>query len=167
MTKPEVSSTHYDILALPPPHPSVPSPTETTIKLAYHRALLAHHPDKSLPHASNAGYTIDEITLAYRVLSDAHTRASYDRSIATRSANATRTCAGDGPAAELVDLDELACDEDIGVWYRGCRCGQERAFRLREEDLERAMREGEKEVIAGCGGCSLWIRVMFERVDER
>ena len=167
MSKSEVSPTHYDILALPPPHPSAPSPTETTIKLAYHRALLAHHPDKSLPLSNNARYTIDEITLAYRVLSDASTRASYNRTIATRSANATRSCAGDGPAAELVDLDELAYDEDTEVWYRACRCGQERGFRLREEDLEKAMREGEMEVIAGCGGCSLWIRVMFEWVDER
>lgn len=50
-------------------------------------------------------------------------------------------------------------------WTRGCRCGAEQGFRILEEELEDAERRGEKEVLVGCEGCSLWVRVGFD-VEE-
>jgi diphthamide biosynthesis protein 4 len=50
-------------------------------------------------------------------------------------------------------------------WTRACRCGDEKGYRILEEELEDAERRGEKEVLVGCEGCSLWVRVGFE-VEE-
>ena len=50
-------------------------------------------------------------------------------------------------------------------WTRACRCGADRGFRILEEELEDAEVRGEKEVLVGCEGCSLWVRVGFE-VEE-
>ena len=165
MTKPGASLTHYEVLTLPSPDSSLPTPTQATIKLAYHRALLAHHPDKSHPTSMNARYTVDEITLAYRVLSDIITRASYDKSLLTSPREALKPSVDGAPACEIVDLDDLAYDDIEDVWYRGCRCGQEKGFVVTEEQLEKAAQEGQKEVITGCGGCSLWVRVLFGVVE--
>jgi len=65
---------------------------------------------------------------------------------------------------EIVDLDDLHLDEEKGIWYRGCRCGDDRGFLIREEDLEEAADEGE--VSVGCRGCSLWLKVLFGVVEE-
>jgi len=48
------------------------------------------------------------------------------------------------------------------TWTRGCRCGADRGFSILEEELEDAEERGEKEVLVGCVGCSLWVRVGFE-----
>lgn len=50
-------------------------------------------------------------------------------------------------------------------WSRGCRCGAEKGFRILERELEDAETRGEKEVLVGCEGCSLWVRVGFD-VEE-
>jgi diphthamide biosynthesis protein 4 len=53
-------------------------------------------------------------------------------------------------------------------WTRACRCGMEKGYTILEEELEDAEQRGEGEVLVGCGGCSLWVRVGFgsEEVDE-
>ncbi|KAF2185063.1 hypothetical protein K469DRAFT_169977 [Zopfia rhizophila CBS 207.26] len=51
------------------------------------------------------------------------------------------------------------------VWMRACRCGDERGFRIEESELEGAERRGESEVLVGCQGCSLWVRVGFEVLE--
>jgi len=48
------------------------------------------------------------------------------------------------------------------TWTRACRCGADRGFSILEEELEDAEERGEKEVLVGCSGCSLWVRVGFE-----
>ena len=50
-------------------------------------------------------------------------------------------------------------------WTRACRCGAEAGFRILESELEDAEGRGEKEVLVGCEGCSLWVRVGFD-VEE-
>ncbi|KAF2200749.1 hypothetical protein GQ43DRAFT_463733 [Delitschia confertaspora ATCC 74209] len=50
-------------------------------------------------------------------------------------------------------------------WTRPCRCGSACGFRVSEEELERCVERGEKEVLVGCAGCSLWVRVGFEVLD--
>ncbi|KAH8731438.1 diphthamide biosynthesis protein 4 [Phaeosphaeriaceae sp. PMI808] len=47
-------------------------------------------------------------------------------------------------------------------WSRACRCGAGKGFKILEEELEDAEERGEKEVLVGCEGCSLWVRVGFE-----
>ncbi|KAL1595755.1 hypothetical protein SLS60_009444 [Paraconiothyrium brasiliense] len=50
-------------------------------------------------------------------------------------------------------------------WTRECRCGAEKGFVIKERELEEAEARGEKEVLVGCEGCSLWVRVGFD-VEE-
>jgi len=47
-------------------------------------------------------------------------------------------------------------------WTRACRCGAEKGFRILEKELEDAEERGEREVLVGCEGCSLWVRVEFD-----
>lgn len=159
------------------------------LKVAYHKALLRHHPDKagavtqdeatkrsahdaiSSPsrwtdeRATQRTYSIDEITTAYKTLSDPALRLEYDRTLRLdRLKVAEREKTGDvfHTGLEIVDLEDLACDEygeDGTCWYRGCRCGDERGFLVREEDLEREADHGE--IVVGCRGCSLWLKVLF------
>ncbi|KAK2761277.1 Diphthamide biosynthesis protein 4 [Arachnomyces sp. PD_36] len=221
------TTTHYHILNLPHPSSSSSSSSPSTplspqsLKLAYHRALLRHHPDKSSAsstrtktktkgattsstptNAPSAGssrqsdgdariYTIDEITAAYKTLSDPRARAEYDRELrlsrATTAGDAGVNTGSSGgeddifhTGLETVDLEDLGyvdVDVDVdldgegdsgevggGYWYRSCRCGDEKGFFLMEGDLER---EGEAgEILVGCKGCSLWLRVLFAVVED-
>lgn len=65
---------------------------------------------------------------------------------------------------ETVDLDDFEFDESRIVWYRSCRCGDERGFTIEETDLEEAAEDGELNV--GCKGCSLWLKVLYGVVVE-
>ncbi|KAL9095623.1 MAG: hypothetical protein Q9165_002055 [Trypethelium subeluteriae] len=144
-----------------------------SIKLAYRKALLLHHPDKTSqtpPHNSSdfsppktSVPTIDDISFAYQVLSNPRTRTEYDRQLLLQSRTTTRRKEDDAEAfhsgLDTVDLDDLAYDEEEGVWTRECRCGQERGFVVTEVELEREVESGE--VCVGCRGCSLWLRVVF------
>ncbi|KAF2239339.1 hypothetical protein EV356DRAFT_170730 [Viridothelium virens] len=145
-----------------------------SIKRAYRRALLLHHPDKTSqtpPPRNPSSFnpqktsvpTIDDISLAYQVLSDPRTRTAYDRQLLLQSRTAPRRKEDDAETfhsgLDTVDLDDLAYDEGDGVWTRECRCGQERGFVVTELELEREVESGE--VCVGCRGCSLWLRVVF------
>ncbi|KAL2362825.1 hypothetical protein RJZ56_004296 [Blastomyces dermatitidis] len=241
------TTTHYSILNIPypPPHRLL----KPDVKLAYHRALLKHHPDKSrtassnpaktpttsiafrtngastgtnsnsqymtdrettttssittitteasnpagtakvsppLPHAPQLRYTIDQITTAYKVLSDPVARAEYDRSLRLLGINGDRHGHGHGDdegtpfrtSMEVFDLDDMQMADGTfgpdfgtnsddngsgGTWYHSCRCGEEKGFVVLEEELEREAERGE--VVVGCRGCSLWATVVFA-VDE-
>lgn len=172
---------HYTILNLPFTDSPNSILSKQKIKLAYHKALLKHHPDK-VGEASDLQqtqwatkdntartYTIDEITTAYRTLSDSRARAEYDRALRLdRAKTAEREKTGDvfHTGLEIVDLEDLACDEsneDAVCWYRGCRCGDDRGFTVTEDDLEREAEHGE--IVIGCRGCSLWLKILFA-VDD-
>lgn len=189
----------YEILNIPFPGPSTTPFPKQQLKIAYHKALLKYHPDKapsanaiaqeqattttSFPLPSSGDYepswtqnkpiTIGEITTAYKTLSDATLRAEYDRSLRLdRSRLAEREKNGGAvfhTGLEVVDLEDLACDEDSNpeggdIWYRGCRCGDERGFSVSERDLEREAEHGE--IVVGCRGCSLWMKVLFAVEDD-
>ncbi|KAJ5550400.1 hypothetical protein N7461_005098 [Penicillium sp. DV-2018c] len=179
----------YEILSLPFTGSSSKVLSKQQIKLSYHKALLKHHPDKAGAVARETGlnegttststpnsffarsgdnsrqpYTIDQITAAYKTLSDPVLRAEYDRSLRLdRLKVAEREKTGDvfHTGLEVVDLEDLSCEEgEAGdCWYRGCRCGDERGFLVNEEDLGREAEHGE--IIIGCRGCSLWLKVLF------
>lgn len=171
--------------------------------MAYHRALLKYHPDKAnnnapiastttavtgyddgviLPAATTTRtYTIDEITTAYRTISDPRLRAEYDRSLRLKSEHGQNK-GGDAhyrTGLEIIDLEDMLYGDGGGgdddhvdnnnnnnnaFWYRSCRCGDDRGFLITEQDLEREAEHGE--IVVGCRGCSLWVKVLFAVEDE-
>lgn len=165
---------YYQILHLPfGPSTSL---TKQQLKLAYHKALLQHHPDKAGPtelraseneggSPSTSTYSIDEITTAYKTLSDPILRAEYDRVLRldrVRGAEREKTGYVFHTGLEVVDLEDLEegdGDGEGGVWFRGCRCGDERGFIVSENELEEEVEAGE--IVVGCRGCSLWLKVLF------
>jgi len=168
---------YYDFLGIPHRRGDTLL-TTNDIKHAYHRALLQHHPDKiidqttptALSHHARPGkatLTIDQITTAFKVLSDPQTKAEYDRSVSLRAqaahgglSHSQRYFSG----LDTVDLDDLAYDESCGYWWRACRCGQEQGFLVTETDLERNAQNGE--LLTGCRGCSLWLKVLYQSAEQ-
>jgi diphthamide biosynthesis protein 4 len=76
MTHPDMQGrTHYDILGLTAS--SAPISLQE-IKAAYHRALLAKHPDKV---SGTSGAELDLVREAWSVLSDDNLRKEYDAKI--------------------------------------------------------------------------------------
>ncbi|KAJ5526209.1 hypothetical protein N7494_012859 [Penicillium frequentans] len=181
----ESSADYYRVLELPFSSNSATPLSNLQIKLAYHKALLKHHPDKAGAVAKQSGladspstssnfystsktdqrsYTIDEITTAYKTLSDPQLRAEYDRSLRLNRAKfAEDTTEVFHTGLETVDLDDMDYDEEDGSWYRGCRCGDERGFSVTENHLESSMDHGE--VVIGCVGCSLYMKILFAAED--
>lgn len=188
----------YEVLNLPfTGSSSVPS--QQQIKVAYHKALLKYHPDKAgsalarQPPAKASvsayddspqtrAFTVDEITNAYRTLSDPVQRAEYDRALRLqrlRSGEKLKSADAFHTGLEVVDLEDLNYEEggpephgdtrdgsgEPGAyWYRGCRCGDEKGFVATEEELEREAQHGE--IVIGCRGCSLWMKVLFAVAEE-
>ena len=180
----------YQVLSLPSPSKGLRAAlTKEQVKSAYHKSLLKHHPDKaSLPSDNSPAttnnysprfqsqsptprvsiYTVDEITAAYRTISDPKLKEEYDRSL--RLSTAEKEKAGGisfRTGLEVVDLEDLVYEEspDTGdFWYRGCRCGDDKGFMVTEEDLEREAEHGE--IVVGCRGCSLWMKILFAVEDD-
>jgi diphthamide biosynthesis protein 4 len=159
------TATHYEILNLPASLLNDPAIPSQSLRNAYRRALLLHHPDKSQTLKSASAYSVDQISTAYAILGDAKSKALYDKKlklqkgwVGLKAEEEFRT------GVEVVDLDDLIEDEENSVWYRGCRCGDERGYEIREQDLEEAAEMGE--ISVGCNGCSLWMRVLFGVVEE-
>lgn len=180
---------YYHILNLPFTTPPA-ALSKQQLKIAYHKALLKHHPDKAISVAATPArthdtktaycsspdrnadtsptFTIDEITAAYKTLSDPALRAEYDRVLRLERVTAGKGDKGAEAAfhtgLEVVDLEDLVCEEmgdgeGLLCWYRGCRCGDERGFMVTEKDLEKEAEHGE--VVIGCRGCSLWMKILF------
>ena len=166
-------ATYYEILQTSPTSLDSQKHPAQALKKAYHRALLIHHPDKRKQPTRappTPSITIDQISLAYAVLSSPSRRAEYDRLLLLSTQRSSST-SGKQPVDSLfqtgienADLDDLAFDAERGEWYRGCRCGNPRAYRFAEPDLEEAADYGE--VMVGCQDCSLWLRVHFAVVED-
>ena len=140
------------------------SQSSENVKNAYHKALLKYHPDRVVSGNSSSArpaVTVDEITQAYKTLSDSKAKAEYDRRLVQAGSP--------GPGGqdvrihhtglETVDLDSLAFDEQTQIWSRSCRCGDRKGFIVSEAELEKHVEDGE--LMVGCKGCSLWLRVLF------
>lgn len=157
---------HYAVLGLPPLSEVHRSIRQQDIKLAYRRALLQHHPDKSAAPSDpvKPKYTVDDITTAYKILSDSLTRSEFDRQLRLQQSHSPQPAAKQLSGLETVDLDDLKLDSLKSAWHRSCRCGNDRGYLITEDDLEKEAEHGE--IITGCGGCSLWLRVVFQQVDE-
>lgn len=128
------------------------------------------------PHPTTT-FTVDQIAVASAVLADARRRSEYDAALSLARAGHHHHHHHQRPrpddfqtGIETVDLDDLVefDDDDAGegrgagggvVWFRGCRCGNERGFEFGEDDLEPVADLGE--LIVGCRDCSLWLKVHF------
>lgn len=163
------------------------------LRRAYRSALLLAHPDKkgaNTPDATSV-HSVDDVKEAYRVLDCAKSRAEYDNwvlrhpgvlDVASGAGGNNGNDIGGGAGGglsqdfilglELLDLSDFEESEYSPAenaaemqWTRACRCGDLAGFRILEVDLEDAEARGEKEVLVGCSGCSLWVRVGFD-VEE-
>lgn len=131
------------------------------LKAAYKHALLRHHPDKHIGNkfsqkVESCSITVDDIALAFKTLSEPHLRAEYDNWLASSSGTITRPS---HTGLETVDLDDLFFDQVTALWSRSCRCGEAHGFVVSEAELEKNAEDGE--LIVGCKGCSLWLRVLY------
>ncbi|KAG4413685.1 hypothetical protein IFR04_013189 [Cadophora malorum] len=164
--------TYYEILGLPQALHDEPNLPAQTLRVAYRRALLQNHPDKSSSnHALNSKatiYSIDQISEAFNTLSNPKSRTKYDQELKLQSATKQHGgVTGEQvfrTGIETVDLDDLEIDEAQSIWYRSCRCGDERGFLIKEADLEEAAEDGE--ISVGCKGCSLWLKVLFGVMED-
>ncbi|CAI7633895.1 unnamed protein product [Penicillium viridicatum] len=154
----------YEILSLPFSGSSSTVLSKQQIKIAYHKALLKHHPDKAGAVARETGLSGSTNSTSTSTPSPLFAKSDGNSSRQLLKV-AEREKTGDvfHTGLEIVDLEDLACEEAEGAdgdcWYRGCRCGDERGFLVNEEDLEREAEHGE--IIIGCRGCSLWLKILF------
>jgi len=106
--------------------------------------------------------------LARDILVDPARRREYDNTLLLKNAQTdiNGTLTGLHPTGlETLDLDDMNYDEEHASWAKTCRCGNIKAYEVSEEDLDIASSDGGHEVLVGCGGCSLFVRVVFEAID--
>jgi diphthamide biosynthesis protein 4 len=149
---------YYQLLGLQHNRTAAVLSSEET-KAAYRRALLQHHPDKQfvkpVTNGKAVSVTVDDIALAYKVLSEPSLRAEYDRWINSQDANGDVKNRVHRTGLETVDLDDLTFDPASALWTRSCRCGEEKGYVVTETELQKNVEDGE--LIVGCKGCSLWL----------
>lgn len=175
---PSGSVNYYQVLGLSPFHPrNHQHISRETIKAAYHRTLLLHHPDKALAKSPNIpiqsrvhnlpALTVDRIVTAYQVLSDSDQKRLYDHQLLreTLHYNLNKQSETKAAVSETVDLEDLIYSEQLTAWQRPCRCGANPAFQVTEQQLESEAQTGE--VLVDCQGCSLRIRVLFQALDDQ
>lgn len=169
----EGSANHYIVLGLAVPQsPDQKPPTIDVLRAAYRQALLRYHPDRAAVQkrskvpakavSEEARHSVDAIVQAYETLANPTSRAAYDDTLLKATSKA-RIVANNKDkqivalSLETVDLEDLDYHEASSQWSKGCRCGS--TYTVSEQQLEDVADEGE--VIVGCQGCSLCIRVVF------
>lgn len=125
-----------------------PTSSYAQIKVAYRRALLKFHPDKS-----KVGNPIDIAKLkdAYNILSSPSLRAEYDQRRRDRASTGPRP-------AQLISLEDFDEAEE-GVWYHTCRCGGA-GYVIKEEHMEAGTH------LIACDSCSEVVWVGYEIFEE-
>ncbi|KAI9720923.1 MAG: Diphthamide biosynthesis protein 4 [Chrysothrix sp. TS-e1954] len=167
----QCTADHYEVLGL-----DKRDVDALVVKAAYRSALLKHHPDKTKGLNRNAQqlrpsnvsrYSIDQITEAFTILSDYRSKQHYDGllALAGRREDGGMPVSGVTTELEDVDLDDMTYSEATKAWTMVCRCGNECAFELSEEDLMQEANAGLGEIFAYCADCSHHIRVAFD-VEE-
>lgn len=187
-TDPEHEPTHFEVLSISARSLDGLDPTDIseTVKKAYRRALLKHHPDKQAQTSSTDNatassatlaqhFTVDQITEAYNVLSDGQQRRKYTRTLrqqtkatssSSTSANVPRRSKSKTAQVETVDLDDMSWSGKRRLYYHACRaCGKARGFTVREDEVEDEDEDFELRV--GCSGCEKELKVIVPAlVDE-
>ncbi|KAI0652547.1 hypothetical protein C8Q79DRAFT_997565 [Trametes meyenii] len=138
-------SDYYGLLAIPY------SASSADVKAAYHRALLAYHPDK---HASrNHSVDIGLLKQAFSTLYDPHLRKNYD------SLRTSVRIGGPRPA-QVVSLEDFEESEDANGnrWTYPCRCGGH--YVVTEDMLDAGQH------LVGCTSCSEAVWAGYKLVQE-
>ena len=169
------STDAYTVLSLPSSSQSRLL-SKATIREAYRKALLAHHPDKRSgftgPTANiNKSCRIDVITEAYRILSTPELRAQLDKKllmVSSKFAPPTSYCEEITVNAEIIDLDDMQYSADDQSWSCKCRCGIDKAFIVSCKDLEEddVVIGQPSELLVACHGCTLWMRICYTVTGE-
>lgn len=187
--------TLFEVLAVSPQSFEGQDPTAQTkiARQAYRRALLKHHPDRQRQQSNeNAAatsdssstssespsqhFTVDQITEAYTVLSDAQERRKYTRTLRSQTKTTSSGSASTNPrrkrrsrasGLETVDLDhDLSWDGKRRLYYRACHgCGTARGFSLKEDEIEDENEEDD-EIILECSGCETEMRVLVPALAD-
>lgn len=193
--KPDREPTFFEVLAISPR--SLDGQDQTSqakiTRQAYRRALLKHHPDRQAQKtdenaaaasdsssASNENssqhFTVDQITEAYTVLSDAKKRREYTRTLRsqtrTKSSGAANTRTKRRQKSRSSGIDTVVLDDDMSwdgkrrLYYRACDgCGKARGFSLREDEIEDDSEE-DFEMILECAGCEKSLNVFVPALDD-
>lgn len=161
---------------------------------AYRRALLKHHPDRQAQNttdekaaassdsssasnrSSSQHFTVDQITEAYTVLSDAKKRREYTRTLRSQTkttvssgayANTKRRRKSRASGADTVVLDDdMSWDGKRKLYYHACDgCGKARGFSLKEDEIEDDSEE-DLELTLQCVGCEKSLRVLVPALDD-
>lgn len=131
------------------------------IKAAYHRLLLAAHPDKTGRADSGA---VARLKAAYRAVGDPARRAAYDAELLEACKKLGFLITGAG--LDVYTLESFDAAEGAQwVWTRDCpRCTARASFELTESDLDGGTADGlgGYQIMVSCQSCSLWITVQYE-----
>ncbi|KAI9151022.1 hypothetical protein H9P43_009637 [Blastocladiella emersonii ATCC 22665] len=148
----------YRVLGIADPSAATPE----SLRAAYRRLALEHHPDKQQVGGEGGGDAgaFAAIADAYRILGDPKARAAYDQWAKTERATSE-------PHFD-VDLDDMtphydpsdSADEDPCPvrWTYPCRCGGEIVVDV--ADLEAQL------AVFPCSGCTMRCRVVYYALDE-
>ncbi|TBU29808.1 hypothetical protein BD311DRAFT_660342 [Dichomitus squalens] len=138
---------YYSLLSV------TPSATSAEIKAAYHRRLLASHPDKRASRTPEDGIDIGLLKEAFRTLSTPELRTEYDR---LRRVNGKQLGPRPAQVVSLEDFDE----EPDSRWTYSCRCGG--TYIVTEETLEAGQH------LVACASCSevVWVGYELAEMEE-
>lgn len=156
---------YYTILNLTIPSSLQDTTTNSeTLKTAYRKALLQHHPDRKSTEQTATIFTVDQILQAYETLANPATRLKYDEILLKQGHGQGLAKGVERSAVETFDLEDLQYHETStgGVWEKSCRCGS--TYQVNEKQLEEVASDGE--IVVGCRGCSLSIKITFDAVEE-
>ncbi|KAG6364304.1 hypothetical protein INS49_005904 [Diaporthe citri] len=160
---------------------------------AYRRALLKHHPDRQAQKTdenaaatsdsssasneqSSQHFTVDQITEAYTILSDAKKRREYTRTLRsqtkTTSSSSAHTKTKRRQKSRSSGVDTVVLDDDMKwdgkrrLYYRACDgCGKARGFSLREDEIEEDSEE-DFEMILECAGCEQSLSILVPALAD-
>lgn len=195
--KPSREPTLFEVLALSPRSLDGQDPASQAkiARQAYRRALLKHHPDRqaqktdesaaassdssssgSATESSSQHLTVDQITEAYTVLSDAKKRREYTRTLRSQTKttvsgganiNSKRRRKSKASGADTVVLDDdMSWDGKRRLYYHACDgCGKARGFGLREDEINDDS-EDETELVLQCVGCEKSLKVLVPALAE-
>lgn len=154
--------TYYEILGIES------DATTVEIKKAYKNSLLESHPDKRIVDSTANVRSINEIQIAYQILVDDILRKQYDEQLAESFKKQGFHNSGEGLDEFSLDCFEYTIETETFI-MRCPRCMAPEGFELSEESLDVHAIDnpsGGFFVLVQCNACSLWLKIVFDVVEE-